>query len=1338
MQDSVFHKLSNVLWGVMVMAIVVLAIYVSIGRLLSTNLQSFQDEVLAQLNQRVPFHIAAQQLSGEWRSFTPELVLSGLTLTAPGQEGEALELSGGRVGLDVLDSLLSRSLQITSLRLDDLALHGELTAEGKLVFPGLTGKGGKIGAWLREFLLNIEYVTLQNNSLSLALPGGELRKFDLDMHMARSGSTRHFSAQLLSALGTRIEMTGRGVGNPFEPENFSGDIYLAMRSGDLGAVRDMLANPPAVWAEGNLEAELWLSWEQGQPELDFSIAASELLLQPQEGDWFVPLDELSLQASLVERKNHWTLFVSDLVARNGTAEASLPRMQLDAWGESLRVRSADVPLAPLNALALELGVLSETATGVFETLQPSGKLSALEFSLSDLGDPMSNWQVEANFEGVEVQSWRGAPGVTAANGYLELAETGGYVVLDSQQFNMEFPTVYRQPLYYDDFFGTLNLSWDSDALVLDSGVITAQGVEGTARALFRLNIPFSKTEVGLEMDLLVGLQNSHPIHRVKYIPYTLNDTLLDWLSGAVGEGDVDQGAFVWRGSLRRGARDLRTVQLFLNLSNTTLNYHPQWPGVSSVQGVVLIDDTNVSVWADSAKLYDSVARRLSAEAWLADNRQMMLAVEGELAGSAADGLRVVNESLLGELVKGAFSDWQATGELETRLQLELNLADKTVPPVVDVHTKWDDVDLLINPGRLQVRGMGGVLDYSSAAGFSSRGLAGTLWGEPVSASVQQRSLAPETGVAMDFRNSVIDVGLESRVDTGDVQDWLGLQALSLAQGRAAVSGNVRVAPGEVPVLSLASDLMGVTLDLPTPWAKGAELPQRLALALPLGGEQSVLSLELGSELQLHLDVMTGAMRGAALGVNATPPALEDGKVLITGQAALVDVQGWLDFTEDYLLADVAEPPGAPDPGSAPGPSDAAAREIDRGLASLQLHIRGLHADTVQLWELEATDVVFSLDYGVDAWRVEAETDWLQGSFLQPSEERATLALEYLELDGLGTLQPVESQTETAAIAEPLDVPALDATVVRLERQGRQLGSLSFRLDTEEATVHARDITGTVAGMAIPAESPAALAWEQGVGTHLDVGLQFSDFGDSLEQLGYAKFLETDSGELSLSLDWPGSPQGFVLQDSVGAVAFSAGRGRFLETPAGATGALKVVAILNLAEVVQRLSLSHMFESGITFNTLDGDILLRDGLIDVTRFDVKGASSGFSFSGLSEIASRSLDGELVATLPVADNLPWVAALAAGLPVAAGVFVVSKVFEKQVNRLSSGVYKVGGTWDEPEVTFDRIFDDESRQAVRELIDPNALVEDGILEPLDPNAVVPTASASPEDPNSVLQLP
>ena len=75
-------------------------------------------------------------------------------------------------------------------------------------------------------------------------------------------------------------------------------------------------------------------------------------------------------------------------------------------------------------------------------------------------------------------------------------------------------------------------------------------------------------------------------------------------------------------------------------------------------------------------------------------------------------------------------------------------------------------------------------------------------------------------------------------------------------------------------------------------------------------------------------------------------------------------------------------------------------------------------------------------------------------------------------------------------------------------------------------------------------------------------------------------------------------------------------------------------------------------------------------------------------------AETVDGELVVTLPLVENIPWVAALAGGLPIAAGTYLVSKVFEDQVNRLSSGVYSVRGDLESPEVLFERVFDASSR--------------------------------------------
>ena len=1300
MESSIFHRLSSVLWGLIVTLIVLLAVYVSAGRLLTSNLSVFQAQILEELNRRVPFTIQATRVGGEWHSFTPIIVLDELHLSVDGSSEPPLELSGGRIAVDVLDSLRTRSLQLTRLVLDEMSLRGELTADGRLRIRGFEG-GGRVGQWYREFLLNVELVELRDNRLLLTLPSGEKRNMEFSLRLTRDGSHRRVEVDLVSNRGTRISALAEGVGDPFTPELFSGDIYLDIESGDLGAVKDMLANgPPGAWSEGALKLELWFSWDRGKPVLEARAEAHDLLVADEKQTWRIPLDRLALEARLIERKNRWTLFASNLELEKDGVVARLHRLQLDAWGKALRVRATDIPLQPVNAIASGLEALPEKLADVLRTLQPDGMFPALQLSVGDIASPGEDWAVEANFDGVSVESWKGAPGITSASGYLEIDQSGGFVVLDSQQMAMDFPTIYREPLGYDDFHGTINIDWDAQALRLSSGMITAVADEGTVRVLFGLNVPLVRSAVGMEMDLLVGLQNSHPIARVKYVPYVLNESLLNWLNDSIGDGVVEQGAFLWRGSLKRAAAPMRTVQLAFNISETGLNYHPSWPPVTVSEGTILIDDSSVSVWSNRARLFDSEVEHLSAEVWMNPARQLLLAVDGSVKGPADDGLAVLNESPLTDIVGGTFTHWAVQGELETDLYLQMNLTDTSVPPEVAVATRLRGVDLDIRPGNLPVRAASGNFNYSSAEGFSSADLAGELWGKPLSARVGQREA--RRGGGRSGAGSAVEVNIATRVEMADLREWLDLESLAFARGETAVDIQLLVAPGDSPLLRVDSELAGVSLDLPSPWRKDAADKSELSLAMPLGAGSNRLDLDLDGQLKLHLQLEDGALRGGAMAVQADPALAEPGVLLLSGHAPLVQADEWTRFITEYFYTagaaqTVAEQSALEPAGAGPGE--------DTPDTELAIKIDQLRADQLVIWDRELRDVVFSLAIERGQWHLSARTDWLRGEFLRPADNGVyRLELEYLDLAGMEQLDPQaqaeqgeqEQVEQEQGEQETRDIPDMDVAIENLSQGDLTLGQLSFELRNEGAALSADKITGELAGMQLRSPGPGKLVWQQGEDsqTRLQARLHFSDLGDSLAHFGYERIVETEKGQFDIDLSWPGAPQDFALAEGRGSVLVDIGEGRFLEAPSGASGALKVVNILNLADIVRRLSLSQMFESGIPFYTVKGEIFLHTGVIEVPRLDVQG-SSGFQFSGVSDIAQRTMEGELVATLPVANNLPWVAALTASLPVAAGVYVMSKLLQKQVNRLSSAVYSISGSWDNPEVKFEHIFDVASQR-------------------------------------------
>ena len=75
-------------------------------------------------------------------------------------------------------------------------------------------------------------------------------------------------------------------------------------------------------------------------------------------------------------------------------------------------------------------------------------------------------------------------------------------------------------------------------------------------------------------------------------------------------------------------------------------------------------------------------------------------------------------------------------------------------------------------------------------------------------------------------------------------------------------------------------------------------------------------------------------------------------------------------------------------------------------------------------------------------------------------------------------------------------------------------------------------------------------------------------------------------------------------------------------------------------------------------------------------------------------------------------------------------MSKVFNKQMNRLTSAVYSIGGTWNDPQVQFDHIFDASSQSLVdtaakREEVTETYRVEVEAPSSLDPQSPLPSAS-------------
>jgi len=208
----------------------------------------------------------------------------------------------------------------------------------------------------------------------------------------------------------------------------------------------------------------------------------------------------------------------------------------------------------------------------------------------------------------------------------------------------------------------------------------------------------------------------------------------------------------------------------------------------------------------------------------------------------------------------------------------------------------------------------------------------------------------------------------------------------------------------------------------------------------------------------------------------------------------------------------------------------------------------------------------------------------------------------------------------------------------------------------------------------------------GVITGGDVETLFNDW--QLPQV-----LKSKSTFVDIDVSWQGSPAAFAIEKLSGDTKIEMSQGVFVQSKGQAsTGILRLFSLFNFDTWARRLRLdfSDLYKKGIVYDELSVRFNFDQGNIYFQEpLHVISPSSEFSMAGIIDYPRENIDAVLITTLPIGGNLTFAAALAAGLPAAVGVYIVSKIFKPQVDRASSLTYSVKGEWAKPEVKFIKLF-------------------------------------------------
>lgn len=232
MKEQILYRLINGLWAAIVLFIVSLALYVSMGRFLMGNVAQFQDDILRELNARLNFVVEADSLRGRWESLTPYLELEGGRVLGDAHVESAIEVARLSLGFDLLNSLRTGTLQLYALDVDQLRVHAEIDEAGQLTIPGIPPGAEVLAEQVLRFVLNTE--RLQVDDLEFVLHQQEHeRRLHSTMRLLRDGRFRRLNLSLFNP-GEKswFRIVAEATGDPLNLDKLDADMHARFQVSD--------------------------------------------------------------------------------------------------------------------------------------------------------------------------------------------------------------------------------------------------------------------------------------------------------------------------------------------------------------------------------------------------------------------------------------------------------------------------------------------------------------------------------------------------------------------------------------------------------------------------------------------------------------------------------------------------------------------------------------------------------------------------------------------------------------------------------------------------------------------------------------------------------------------------------------------------------------------------------------------------------------------------------------------------------------------------------------------------------------------------------------------------
>jgi uncharacterized protein (TIGR02099 family) len=1289
---KIMQLVSRWFWLTGAMLIIGTVIFIVIGRQTITSIDELRPNLQQAITDNIGMQVNLGKLQGEWPRLKPIIDIEKVELIAADQS-TALVLDRGRANLDIFSTIKYRTPIWRELVADKLALVLVEDADGKWGLKGLSSETETDLRIISNLIFYSRLILLKQVTFDLQFFSGKMIQIHGDNVQLENETNFHRAELYLRISDEEVPIYAliEGQGDPGDLASFYADGYLQLEGFNISTPLNRLIKPllPELFANlsefrADASGEIWIDFHPGGAfDFEGTLAVSEVPL-----DWLAdvpPVQDIRTELT------GWYTPGSDWGTRLQGFDFSWSDADIDpldlVFNQRLGSRWQDFDLSvnhlDLTVLTDLLGqsrIPSEQILTIIDQVRPQGDLGRLT-----LGQGESGYYASAYLDNIDMQPYKGAPGVKGLSGYIELNERGGlFHVDDHDGFDVSFPKVYRDYRTVDMAVGTSYIDWqpDTKTLVVRSEPVLAKMDVGTSLIMYSLQQQLPPDGTVPKFNLIVGGRDINAAYGSKYLPYKLPPDLTSWLKKSVLGGNVKEFGVLFRSGPPRVDKAAKTTQLLFDMEDTDINYHPDWPGMRDLDSLVLVDDGFVEGTVTSGKVGDASITHADA---IYDGevppQQRLLNVDGSVISELSAAIDILAQSPLKKNI-GALVDWNFAGQTEIEMSLKVPIISRAMREK-DIVIQGDyQVSSIINDGvmaipnsPLSANKLSGAIRFSVPDGLQADNISGQFWGQPLTAKLYladgEQKVAFNTPIKPESLNQLIDFPW-----TEVISGTIPIDGL-LSLPKAASNKPIK--------LQMLSQMRDVEVDFPQPLGKASGESRALDLTLLFGPVLEGLELSFGDKLSGQLSFSEAELADGLIRYDRPTAAPVANKLVLAAYLPTTDLALWqptIDLFTRNRKQSVDDKP------------------------RLWAPLFDLQFDQLEIATFNIKDIQAEISLTDTTTDIRFSSELADGLVSLPVDQQLVPKVDLARLSLPSAL--LQEKIGQEAI-DPRSFLAADFSIDSLSVGEVEWGSIAFEMRPEVSGAAFNRINGNLFGIQpglFDDEPPTEFFWSfdgNEYGSRLVGPIGIGNIGDMFTALNIGQVADSTSGKMTVDLAWQDKPWNISRENFNGDFEINLKDGSFYKSAGGADAALKLVSLFNFANWLRRLQLdfSDVVGQNLAYNDLAGNIHFENGVAKLRDpLKMKMPSGRMSMAGDFNLIDETVDAQLVATLPVATNLPWVVALLGGLPAAAGVYVTSKLVEKQVDRLSSISYTIAGPWDNMEVAVDKIFAAELKNTASDL--------------------------------------